>query len=314
MSSYSMSTHVLPAIPKKFWNHAYEEHPTTMKLIEKGETLSGGTAYDPNRVYGQDGTSTWFSGSSLAAAISSASQDTKLKKASYGWTNVITPITLTYDDKLKAGDSEYVRINSLEVKKYQATEEHMTALATQVMQGTGSGNTPYGLQVYVTPSSTFGGVDPATDTDWVPKTTTSATTLTGQAQLHEEYLDAYRDGLWPDLGPTTDALFVRVCAVLGTGIQYKEKDSRNYQFGIEGIKFNKLTIYPDRDMPASNLWMLNSSVIHLFKSSKYFMKTKTPAEPTDGANIWVSDFGYVLSSFVLAADERWCASGWTSLS
>lgn len=313
-TAYNINTHVLPNIPAKFWNQAYEQHPTLMKFIEKDEKQNGGLSYDPNRVSAQDGLGTWFAGTTQAAVISSADQDNKLLKATYNWTNLINPITLTFDERNRAGDSEWTRIKALEVKMYQATQDHLTTMATKFMQGDGSSNTPYGLQVYITPTSTFGGVVPATDTEWVPKTSTSATTLTGEEQINAMYIDATRDNKVPDLGPTTDALFARISATLGLTIQYKENDSQNYKFGIEGLKYRKLTIYPDRDMPASNFWMLNTDVLHLFKNSKWFMKKKLPSEPTDGNNIWLSEIGHILSSFIVAADERWCAGGWTSLS
>ena len=71
-TSYNINTHVYSGIPTKFWNQAYEQHPTLMKFIDKDEKQNGGLDYAPNRVSAQDGLGTWFAGTTMAASLSSA--------------------------------------------------------------------------------------------------------------------------------------------------------------------------------------------------------------------------------------------------
>jgi hypothetical protein len=59
--------------------------------------------------------------------------------------------------------------------------------------------------------------------------------------------------------------------------------------------------------------MLVEDVISLKQATMAFMKTKTPIEPTAGSDIWVSDVGYILSSYIVGATERRVIGGYTAL-
>ena len=99
-TSPNINTQVYSNIPKNFFpDHIYEDHPTLMRLIEKGDKQDGGLNWAPNRIATKDATSTWFAGTSLSAVISSASQTSALLNETYVWKNIITPITLTYDER-----------------------------------------------------------------------------------------------------------------------------------------------------------------------------------------------------------------------
>src|ERR1017187_6620861 len=134
----NLNTQALPNIPKIFPDHWSHEHPPLMKFIEKGEKQNGGLSYAPNRLYAADGTSKNFAGTTLAAVISSANQTSKLLNETYNWTSSITPITLTYDEKLRAGESEFTKVTMIEAKKKQAKLDHLNLLATNLMTGDGT--------------------------------------------------------------------------------------------------------------------------------------------------------------------------------
>ena len=312
-TSPNINTHVLPNIPAGVYpDHAYHDHPTTMKLIEKGEKQNGGLNYAPNRISAIDNGGTWFAGTSLSAVVSSASQTSKLLNETYNWTNMINPITLTYDERLRAGESEFAKISMLEAKKKQAKLDHMNNIAHGVMVSTGSANEPYGLSVYINPASTFGGVSPSNDADWVSKTVTAASILSGPSMLQ----NAWQACLWnshrPDLIPTTQVLFSRCANMFEQTIHYQDT-GKSINRGIDAINYKGASLYMDRDLADDQLWMLCSDVLHLKQSTLAFMKMKTPDEPTAGTDIHLSNVGYILSSFIFGADERRVAGGYTSL-
>lgn len=312
-TSPNINTHVLPNIPAGVYpDHAYHEHPTLMKLIDKGEKQNGGLSYAPNRISAVDNLGTWFAGTSLSAVVSSASQTSKLLNETYYWTNVINPITLTYDERLRAGDNEFTKISMLEAKKKQAKLDHLTNLATGVINGDGTNSTPYGLNEYITPSSTFGGVNPSTDSDWTTHAVTSTTYLSGPSVLQNAWQACLWNGHKPDMIPTTQDLWSRCANMFEQSIHYADS-GKSITRGIDAIKYKGAEIYMDRDLADYQLWMLVSDVLHLKQSTKFFMKMKTPEEPTAGTDIHLSNVGYILSSFILGADERRVAGGYTAL-
>jgi hypothetical protein len=197
-----------------------------MKFIEKGEKQNGGLNFAPNRISAKDGASTRFAGTTMAAAISSASQTSKLLNETYNWTNLITAMTLTYDEKLRAkDDSPFTKIGMLEAKKKQAKLMHLNDLASDFMTGDGTAQKPYGLSQLVDPTAIFGGVDPAVDTDWISKTITAASLLSGVSTLQNAYQATIFNEHRPKLFPTTEVLFSRCANMFEAGIHYQDKGS-----------------------------------------------------------------------------------------
>ena len=314
-STPALSTHVLPNIPKNFFpNHIYEKHPTLMKLIGKNEKQNGGLTYNPNRISAVDGTSTWFAGTALTAVISSASQTSALRTSSFSWTNLITPITITYDERNRApGDSEFTRIAMSEAKGEQAKLDHMNEMATRVMVATGSSNQPVGLVSLVSPTATWGGISPSDDTDWAGKAITSATVATGPSTLMDAYIPCMHDNDLPDWMPTTATLWGKFANIFGMGLQTMSKDSMTYKFGIKAFEFMSGEVILDRDISAGDLYMLTTKDIHLKQSTQFFMKKTDPREPTAGTDIHKSLVGDITSSFILCSDKRWNQGGYVSL-
>lgn len=314
-TSPNINTQVYSNIPKNFFpDHVYEDHPTVMRLIDKNETQDGGLNFAPNRIATKDATSTWFAGTSLSAVISSASQTSALLNETFNWTNVITPITIPYDERLRAsGDSEFTRIAMEDSKKEQAKLDHIDQLSNKVMQGTGGSSTPIGLSVMLDPTATWGGVVPGTDTDWVSNTVTASTVYSGPSVLNDAYVLTMHKGSKAKWLPTGPTLWSKSQSIFGMGIQTINKDSGDYKFGIKSLDYMYGEIYLDRDMPTSDLWMLNPDTITLKKSSKFWNKYKAPVEPTAGTDIHVSNVGYILSSFIIGSTSRRDQGGYTTL-
>ena len=314
-TSPNINTQVLSNIPKNFFpDHVYEDHPTIMKLIDKNDKQDGGLNWAPNRIATKDGTSTWFAGTSLAAVISSASQTSALLNETYTWKSVITPMTLTYDERLRAnGDSEFTRIAMEDSKKEQCKLEHMDDLSEKLMTATGSSNQPIGLAVMLDPTATWGTVVPADDVDWVPNTVTASTVYSGPSVLNDAYVLCLHKGAKPKWMPTGPTLWAKSQNIFGMGIQTQNKEGGNYKFGIKSLDFMYGEIYLDRDMPSSDLWMLNPDTIKLNQSTKFWMKYKAPVEPTAGTDIHLSNVGYILSSFILGSTSRRDQGGYTTL-
>jgi len=307
-TSPNINTHVLPIIPTIFPDHIYHDHPTLMKLIDKGEKQDGGLNYAPNRISAVDNLGTWFAGTTLSAVVSSASQTSKLLNETYNWYSVINPITLTYDERLRANQGPQVKIAMIEAKKKQAKLDHMTNLAAGVINGAGDSNKPYGVAVYIDPSATFGGVVPGTDTDWVSKAVSSQLYLSGPSVMQNLFQACLWNNRKPDAIPTTEVLFSRCANMFEQTLHYQQTGAK-VERGIDTIRFKGAEVYMDRDLADYQMWMLNMEVLHLFQSSQFFLKTKTPEEPTAGTDIHLSEVGYILSSFIFGADERRVAGG-----
>jgi hypothetical protein len=314
-STPALSTHVFPNIPKGYYpNHIYEKHPTLMKLIAKNEKQNGGLTYNPNRISATDGTSTWFAGTSLSAVISSASQTSALRTSSFSWTNLVTPITITYDERLRSPEgSEFTLIAMSAAKGEQAKLDHMNTMATKVMAGDGTSNVPVGLVNLVSPTATWGGISPSDDSDWAGKAITSATVLTGPSTLSDAYIPCMHDDTVPDWMPTTALLYTKLINIFGMGIQTQSKDDMEYKFGIKSLDYMTGKIVLDRDMPAGDLYMLSLADINFKQSNQFWMKKTDPKEPTDGTNIHKSLVGDITSSFILASGKRWNQGGYVSL-
>lgn len=314
-TSPSLTTHVWSNIPKNVYpDHTYEDHPTLMRLIAKNQKQDGGLNYQPNRIATKDNTSTWFAGTTLSAVISSASQTSALLSETYNWTNLVTPITITYDERLRAsGDSEFTRIAMEDAKGEQAKLDHMNIMASKVSAGDGTSNTPRGLLYLVASTGAYGGVDPADDADWAGNAVSTATVLTGPSVLNDAYVLCLHKNRKPKWMPTTATLFAKCQNIFGMGIQTMNKDNGAYKFGVKSMDFMYGDIYLDRDITSGDFYMLEPDVIDLKQSTKFWMKKKAPVEPTDGTNIHLSTIGYIQSSFILGATERRPHGGYTAL-
>jgi hypothetical protein len=314
-TSPSLATHVRGDIPSGMPpDHIYEDHPTYGMIVAQAKTQDGGLNYAPNRIYGKDGTSTWFAGTSLSAIISSASQTSKLLNETYNWTNLRTPITVLYDEDLRAsGDPELVRISMEEAKREQARLDHEDTLANKMLQGDGSSQTPYGVLVALTPSSTLGGVDPSADTDWVPNTVTASTVYSGPSVWVDAIIPCLHKKNRPKWGPQAATIWAKTQNVFNMGILTQSKDSGVYKFGIKSLEVSGVEMYLDRDLPSNDGWLLDPDAIELRKHSRYWMKYKNPSEPTAGTDIHGSKIGYINSSFILAFPYRRSLGGYLAL-
>ncbi len=319
----SISSVALPVIPSQFWDNINTLHPTAMKFINKNEKQDGGLYYAPNRVALQDSGGGYFA-STQTSAVVTASQSSDLLPEQYNWVHVINDMLITYDQQVRQGESPYTKITALEAARYQAKQRHIVLLANGIINGNGANNTPYGLVVLVTPSSTYGGVVPGTDGDWVPQTITAGATLSGPSIVETMMDNCSWMGKKPTIGPTTRSLFSRCKAIWGAGLTYEieaeEKGDREATMGIDkiyikgGLGGGKTEIYFDDDIPASNLWLICDEVVHVKQSSLHFMDTHDPERPESGLDIIVAEVGYVLSSYITGAELRRVHGGWTALS
>src|SRR6185369_13770160 len=173
-TAFASSMVALPNIPSKFWDNVNIEHPTTAIFIDKNETQDGGLNFSPARMATVDSGGGYYAGTSTSA-VTTAAQVNDILNETYNWVYVANPITMLKSDMVVLGQSPLVKITAIESKKYSAKMYHMQLIATGFMTGDGTSNTPQGLKDLVTPTTTYGGVVPATDADWTPQTTTAAT-------------------------------------------------------------------------------------------------------------------------------------------
>ena len=318
-TSYAQSMVALPRIPDQFWDNVNIEHPTTAKLIDKGEKQDGGLNWSPTRMATTDSNGGYYAGSTTSAVVTTA-QGNNILNETYNWVYCSNAITLLAQDRIVTGESPLVKITALESKKYSAKMYHMQLLANGVINGDGNSNLPYGLVKLVTPTATFGGIDPAVDTDWTPQTSTAATVLSGPSIVETMINQASWMGDSPTVGPTTRALFSRCAAIWGQGQTYIAKDSGDQTYGmnkvmIRGAKAGKpVEIYWDDDMPASNLWLVDLANVHLYQSSVQFMMTRMPGDVDSGLNLYDLKNGGVFSAYIFGSTLRRTTGGWTSLS
>ena len=317
-TSYARTMVALPKITAPTDNINLD-HPTLQKFIDKGETQDGGTEWAPTRYATADSNGAYFDGDTTSATLTTA-QGNNILKEDYYWVHCDNAITLLHNDLVQTGKSALVKITALESKRFSAMKRHLQLLADGFINGDGSSNKPYGLAVLINPASTYGAVVPGTDTDWVSKTTTAATVLSGTSLLESMINTCSFDGKSPDIGPTTLALFNRVAAIYGQGLTYMASANGEQTMGmsklmVRGAKSRKpLEIYWDYDIPASNLWFLNSSDIHLIKSSVCFMQVRNPQIVDSGLNVYKIENGCVTSSYITGAETRRLHGGWSALS
>jgi len=317
-TSPNINTQALPAIPSKFWDNINTLHPTTMKFINKKDKQDGGLSYNPNRIALQDTGGGYFS-STQTSAVLTASQTSDLLNEVYPWVHVINDMLLTYDQQVRAGESPYTKITALEASKYQAKQRHLVLLANGIVNGNGGGNTPSGLVTFISPTATFGGVNPSNDPDWATQTQTAATILSGPGVV-ETMLDSTS---WLDnkatIGPTTLALMSRCKTIWGQGLNYDAKDNGEATYGLEkifirgGLGGGVLEIYRDDDMPANNFWLIDDKNYFVKQSTLHFMDVHDPTRPESGLDILVDEVGYVLSSYITGSHLRRTSGGWTSI-
>lgn len=321
-TSYAQSMVALPNIPDKFWDNINILHPTTKKLIDKGEKMDGGLNWSPTRMATVDTGGGYYAGSTTAAVVTTA-QGNDILNETYNWVYCANAITMLKQDSVVTGNSPLVKITAIESKKYSAKMYHLQLLANGIINGDGSSNAPYGLVKLVTPTATYGGVDPSQDTDWTPQTTTAATVLSGPSIIETMINSASWMGDAPTIGPTTRTLFSRISAIMGAGLTYMNKasgDNGAATYGLDtlmvrGAKSNgPVEIYWDDDMPASNFWLIDLNNVHLYQSSLEFMKVVMPGEVNSGLNLYSIENGGVFSAYITGSTLRRTTGGWTSLS
>ena len=318
-TAYAQSMVALPLIPDRFWDNVNHLHPTLSKLIDKGQKMDGGLNYSPTRMATVDTNGAYYAGTTTAAVVSSA-QGNNILNETYNWVYVANAITMLKSDMVVTGTSPLVKITALESKKYAAKMRHLQLLADGAINGDGSSNKPYGLVVLVTPTSTYGGVDPAVDTDWTPQTSTAATVLSGPSIIETMLNQSTWMGDSPSATPTTRALYSRCSAIFGAGLTYIAKDSGKQTYGLNslqvrgGLASKNADIYWDDDMPASNMWMLDIDNIDFKQSSVEFMKTRMPGDVDSGLNLYSLQNGGVFSAYITGSTLRRTTGGWTSLS
>jgi hypothetical protein len=252
--------------------------------------------------------------------VLTASQTNELLNETYNWVHCINDILITYDEQVRAGESPFTRVTAMERAKYAAKMRHLDLLATGIMNGVSTNaNQPDGLVQLITPTATYGGVVPGTDTDWVSQATTIATTLSGPSIVETMIDNCSWLGEQPTHIPTTRTLFSRCKAIWGQGLTYEAKENGEATYGLEkiairgGLNGKIAKIYWDDDMPSGNMWAIDLDVVHVKKSTLHFMDTKDPIMPESGLNIIVAEVGYVLSSYITGSEIRRVHGGWTSL-
>jgi hypothetical protein len=315
----SITTQAWVDIPKKFWDNINILHPTTKILLDKDEKQDGGLSYAPNRVALKDTGGGYFAATNTSAVLV-ASQTNELLNETYNWVHCINDILITYDEQIRAGESPFTRVTAMERAKYAAKMRHLDILALGIMNGVSTTpNQPDGLVQLINPTATYGGVNPANDTDWVSQATTAATTLSGPSIVETMIDNSSWLGEQPTHIPTTRTLFSRCKAIWGQGLTYEAKEDGEATYGLEkisirgGLNGKVAKIYWDDDMPVSNMWAIDMDVTHVKKSTLHFMDTKDPIMPESGLNIIVAEVGYVLSSYITGSELRRVHGGWTAL-
>lgn len=313
----NINTQAWVDIPKKFWDNVNILHPTTKRFLDKDEKQDGGLSYAPNRVALKDATGGYFAATNTSAVVT-ASQSNELLNETYNWVHLINDILITYDEQIRAGESPFTRVTALERAKYAAKMRHLDLIASGFINGVyGINNQPDGVNQLCLPTGTYGGVVPATDSDWTPQSTTAATVLSGPSIVETMIDNTAWLGEQANLFPTTRALYSRCKAIWGQGLTYQvNQDNKEATYGLEkihirgGLNGKVGEIYWDDDVVSATMYALCENVIHLKKSTLHFMDTKDPTMPESGLSVIVAEVGYILSSYITGSELRRVHGGW----
>ena len=313
-----IAAQVWPLIPEEIVDNISIAHPVFFKLYEDcKKPWKGGTQYQPVLLYASDTEGAFIDPTSTATSLGTT-QTQKTEGAVYKIAAVQNPYSITLDEKVRAGDSEYARITLQESKIIQATNRHVELLSTNMYQGNTNNNALqfWGLdQICGTVDATpfVGQIDQSTDTWWAPSTITTSTTFNSLAPLITRISVMTDGGDKPDLGILGQVLYPRLIQIMGGGnvnikIDNKETVWRTGDISVQDVKFIKDKGATDDGSSTGNCYILTTKYLEFFFSTEFDFWSSGFTEPVASSY----NTGYIRSVAFLATTQRRRMGGYVS--
>ncbi len=275
----------MPKFEKTFKDQVFEDTVLLNHMKEHGgvETKSGGASYVQVPLMHARGTSEWFAGTD---SLNVDPVDT-LDAAQFSWRNLNAPITITLDDELNNTGKEQI-VDLLDAKIMQAKLTIQDSLNESLYTGTGleSRKRIVGLQTLAGTGS-VGGIDGASITDWRAYTEASATALTiSHLKTARNTINQGKGGSPVSLILTTQTLFEKYESLLtpiyqmDPRVRSKEAE-RLGDVGFTALSYAGVPISFDLDVPAGDVYFLNTKNLKLFVHEKANMDTTDPNAPVN---------------------------------
>lgn len=243
-------------IPKMVDN-VFDSDPILQRAKKKGwyEKLDGGTTVIYPLNYALTTASGWYSG---ADTLSTTDND-QFTGAEYSWKQEYANITISRLDELKnSGDAQI--INFVKQKTQVAEKTLIDIMGDGIYSSGTNAKSIVGLRSIVGTSNTIGGIS-QTSYSWWQGQVDSATTTLSMAALQTMWQSLCINNEQPTVIMATRANYNRYYALLQP--QQRFQDSESAKGGFASLMFNGAPFIPGAKVPASHIFMLNESYLHL---------------------------------------------------
>lgn len=241
----------------KLADNVFDSNP----LLQRGkkkflEKVDGGTSIMVPLGYAMVTSSGWYAGSET---LQTADNEV-MTAAEYSWKQLYANISISRIDELKnSGDSQIISLVKNKVKVAEKTMEDK--LGTGLYSDGTDAKSIIGLRDIVAIDQTVGGISQTNYSWWQAQVDSSTTTLT-IAAMQSRFNAATVNNDSPTVIPTTRTLYNSYYALLQP--QQRFMDSETAKGGFQSLMFNGVPVIADSYCPASNMFFLNESYLHLF--------------------------------------------------
>lgn len=273
------STTIEKYIPR-FEDNIFTSKPLLFALTSFGsvETHDGGTKIVQPLMYAELRNQGSYSGSDPFLT----DEDDGFTAAEFDWAQYYGLVRLKNIELAKnSGAPAILKILENEMKR---AELSISQSLNEMFYLDGSGNSGKdwnGLDLIVSDSAAFGGIDP-TDVGndwWGAKVTDSVGDLEDFAPIRAKYLEVSEGNDLPTNGMTTEAIYAQIDSLFEPNQRFMDPTMANQ--GFETLLFHGMPIAFDRDCQDGRFYFLNLDYITLNKLGPNWFKTSEWMEPVN---------------------------------
>ncbi len=267
-----------------------------------------------------------FAARSHLADVPTARQNTR-RQAKYAWATVDGSVTVNdIEQAMNAGPEQIYKLMSVEVKNAKNTI--IRIIANQLRQQSPTSVDPESIRTIIednakaSQSNVIGGIDRAVDAFWRNEYTNDSidiSTSAGFITLLEFMLQSVAKGAGsidkPDFGLTTGTLFAGLGGGQGDANRRFKSDEKTLKLGFSNIVVDSATIISDPQLPAGDLFLINTNFMNLKVLKTPHMKGEVGDSPqtmpisirpfmTDPKSFHSIGLMYLTYAFTCASSQR----------
>lgn len=250
------------AITERFFlptmaDNIFDSNPTMKRAKKKWyRRISGGERILLPLNYATTTASGWYSG----ADILSTTDNQNITAAELEWKQQYANISINRREELQ--NSGKAQVISLVKSKVQIAEKTMRdTMGTGIYSSGSDADSIVGLRVWISTSSSPGGISQSTNSWWQSNVDSSTTTLTLSA-MQTQYNNASVENEQPTVAFCTRTLFNLYYALLQP--QQRFMDSETAKGGFSSLMFNGIPVISDSHVPSGDIYFLNENALFLF--------------------------------------------------